>query len=172
MATSTDSLEEEFEDDDDLYGMFCWDHRKSKLKYDLLLDHYGKEKSDNDPPRLYVVLSADFRDLVPVSIDRDNPKILTNRKISDFESVAAWIKENYLILIHHWNQIISDYDVINLIPYEERPEFIELVIKEDGEEEAKTFFKNIEEEKRLTRLKFQKMLNDESEVDNHVSKVD
>ena len=83
------------------------------LKYDICLDPLGKErKRKNNSPRLLVEMTGNRKERIPVSIDRFNPQILISRDIPNFESVADWIKENYPVLIRHWNQEIDDFDLV------------------------------------------------------------
>lgn len=56
-----------------------------------------------------------YRELLPVSINRINPKILIDKEIPDFQSVKQWIIENYNILINHWNNRIDDFDALEML---------------------------------------------------------
>lgn len=170
MEKFTDGLSlEEFFDGEISDMLKIWED-DTGLKYQVLLDYFGKErKRKNNSPRLMIDLSGHhYRDIVPVSIDKFNPEILIDRKVPDFESVAKWIKQNYFILISHWNQKLDDTDVVFLFsdPSYIRDSVKEWVIAERGEEGFIRFKNKGYELKRLATLKLQQIIAEEREADH------
>lgn len=88
-----------------------------KLPYDMLIDYEGKTRNHriNNSPRVFVSLDDIQRDIVPISIDKENPEVLIDREIPEFEVIKEWIKKNYDILIRHWNQRLDDYITLKLL---------------------------------------------------------
>lgn len=76
------------------------------LPYDVWLDSQGRLRPlQHKFPRLKVIVDGK---MIPVSIDKFQPAILVDAKIPKFGKVARWIKENYPILIGHWDGKIDD----------------------------------------------------------------
>lgn len=52
-------------------------------------------------------------DLIPVSIDPKNPKVLIDKEYNKkyFEEVKKWIIKNYDLLIQFWNQEIDEFEL-------------------------------------------------------------
>ena len=169
METFADglSLEDFFELE--ISGMLEVPERKTGLKYLVFLDSYGKERErENNSPRLMIDLSGhDYEDIVPVSIDKFNPKVLIDREVPDFKSVAEWIKKNYFILISHWNQKLDDIDVSHLFCDENniRDSVKKWILEEYGEEDFLLFKKRKCELKRLAIIKLKKLMQNGQEAD-------
>ena len=174
METFTDglSLEDFFELE--ISGMLEVPERKTGLKYLVFLDSYGKERErENNSPRLMIDLSGhDYEDIVPVSIDKFNPKVLIDREVPNFESVAEWIKKNYFILICHWNQKLDDVDVSHLFGDENyiRDSVKKWILEKYGEEDFILFKENRRRLTKLAKMKLEKLMKSEqdgiSDVDN------
>ena len=106
----TDGLSlEDFEDE--LSEMAHLWKTSSGLPYDVLIDHNGKNRvRPNNSPR--IMITQDQLDFIPVSIDKERPVALIECEIPEFEVVANWIRENFDILIRHWNHEIGDYEAL------------------------------------------------------------
>lgn len=52
-------------------------------------------------------------DLIPVSIDPKNPKVLIDKEYNKkyFEEVKKWIIKNYDLLIQFWDQEIDEFEL-------------------------------------------------------------
>lgn len=111
----TDNLsEEDFEEE--LGEMAHLWTKYSKLPYRIMIDHDGiKRKRVNNSPRIMVSIKEGYKLVVPISIDRDNPEILIDKEVPEFEIIKNWIKFNYDILISHWNREIDDLDALSLL---------------------------------------------------------
>lgn len=114
----TDNLsEEEFEEE--LGEMAHLVQRKSGLPYRFMIDYLGKErKRENNSPRIMISVKDNYKLVVPVSIDKDNPEILISLKeedIPEFELVKKFIINHYEILMKYWNQEIDDLDTLSLL---------------------------------------------------------
>ena len=122
----TDNLsEEEFEEE--LEEMHIIWKENSHLPYDVLIDHDGKNRKRKDnSPRIMISIDEHYRDIVPISIDRDNPEILLDkdREVFNIEIIKHWIIKNYDILIRHWNQRLDDYIVTKLLKKRSRKEML------------------------------------------------
>lgn len=118
----TDNLsEEDFEEE--LGEMNIIWREYSHLPYDVLIDYDGKNRQrDNNSPRVFISIDKHYKDIVPVSIDRNNPEILINKEIPEFEVIKNWIIRNYDILIRHWNQKLDDYIVTKLLKRRDKHE--------------------------------------------------
>lgn len=117
MSKFTDNLsEEEFYEEIGEMNHF-W-KKYSKLPYRILMDYDGKNrKRKNNSPRIMISLDDKLEEIVPISIDRINPTILIelNKNIPDLYLILDWVKENYDILIRHWNQRLDDYIALKLL---------------------------------------------------------
>lgn len=64
---------------------------------------------------------VNYTNTLPISISKDNPKILINRKlnikIEDFKLVCNFIKNNYDILLKHIKNKLTDSDLIDEIKF-------------------------------------------------------
>ena len=112
----TDNLsEEDFEGE--LEEMNLLWKESLKLPYDILIDYEGETRNHriNNSPRIFVSLDDIQRDIVPISIDRNNPEVLIDKEVPEFEIIKNWIKSNYDILIRHWNQRLDDYITLKLL---------------------------------------------------------
>ena len=114
----TDGLSlEEFEEE--ICEMAHLSKEDSGLPYKVLLDYLGKERNrENNSPRIMIWLDEEddhYETITPVSIDKEKPEILIDREIPDFKIIEEWIRMHYHILIMHWNQKISDFDVLRLL---------------------------------------------------------
>jgi hypothetical protein len=91
--------------------------RNTNLPYTIIIDTLGKYRPRlNNSPRLFIKLDKHLLNgVLPVSIDKNNPKILINTKVLDFELIARWIKLNYSALMNHWNKKISDCDIFDYL---------------------------------------------------------
>lgn len=88
----------------------------SNLPYRVMIDSLGKERNrKNNSHRIMISLDNHYRETVPISIDKENPKILIDKEIKDFDKVSDWIKNHYEILINHWNQEINDKTLKSLL---------------------------------------------------------
>lgn len=93
---------------------------QSGLPYEVLIDYLGKyRKRVNNSPRIMIWLDEQSYDFVPISIDKDNPKVLIEKEVPDFEFISDWIKNHYVILMIHWNRLISDYKALTLLEKEQ-----------------------------------------------------
>lgn len=111
----TDGLSQE-DFDEEVSEMAGLETKESKLPYRILIDYGGKSRNrENNSPRIMVNLDNHYKELVPISIDRDNPKILINKDIPNFQILKQWIIMNYDILIRHWNHKIDDFDALELL---------------------------------------------------------
>ena len=58
-----------------------------------------------------------YKNTLPISISKDNPKILINRKlnikIEDFKLVCNFVKNNYSTLLNHIENKLTDSDLID-----------------------------------------------------------
>ena len=56
-------------------------------------------------------------DLIPVSIDRENPEVLIDKPYNKnyFKEVRLWIIRNYDALIQFWNQEIDEFELKDLL---------------------------------------------------------
>ena len=112
----TDNLsEEDFEGE--LEEMNLLWKESLKLPYDILIDYEGETRNHriNNSPRIFVSLDDIQRDIVPISIDRNNPEVLIDRKVLNIEIIKNWIIKNYEILMKHWNQVISDGEAVRYL---------------------------------------------------------
>lgn len=117
MSKFTDNLsEEEFYEEIGEMASFWKEY--SKLPYEVLIDSLGRERlRKNNSPRVMISLDDSYREIVPISIDKDNPKVLINRKLLNIniEIIKNWIIKNYEILMKHWNQEISDGEAVRYL---------------------------------------------------------
>lgn len=101
--------------DEELGEMSSLTSKESGLPYKILIDSLGKYRTRlNNSPRIMIDLGGRYRtdNIVPISIDRENPEILIEREILEFEIIKNWIKKNYNTLINHWNKLVDDYDTL------------------------------------------------------------
>ena len=56
-------------------------------------------------------------DLIPVSIDRENPEVLIDKPYNKkyFKEVRLWIIRNYDALMQFWNQEIDEFELKDLL---------------------------------------------------------
>lgn len=115
MEIFTDDLSlEDFEEE--VSDMVTLSKRTTGLDYLILMDSLGRERNrKNNSPRLMIAKVKSLESLIPVSIDEFNPKILIDREVKDFESIADWIRKFYPILMKHWNQQINDVILMYLL---------------------------------------------------------
>ena len=60
----------------------------SHLPYMFLIDYDGKNRRrENNIPRIMISLDNHFRELIPITIDKTNPKILIDKEVPNFEVV-------------------------------------------------------------------------------------
>lgn len=91
------------------YEIANFSKRDSELPYDILVDSSGCQRSSkHNSPR--VKINADG-DLIPMSISK-NPEILVNKKIPKFGIIKDYISNNYDLFIKHWNQEITDKQLL------------------------------------------------------------
>ncbi|MBR1420844.1 MAG: hypothetical protein IJ575_07325 [Selenomonadaceae bacterium] len=108
----TDGLSLEDFEDELSYMAHLW-RISSGLPYEVLIDYDGKNRPrPNNSPRIMICLDRTQYDFVPISIDKEKPVALIECEIPEFEMIADWIKENYDILMRHWNNEISDYEAL------------------------------------------------------------
>ena len=115
----TDNLsEEEFREE--IGEMAHLWEKYSGLPYIVMIDSIGIErKRKNNLPRIMISLSHDYKEIVPISIDKYNPEILIDLEDKiEFKLVSDWIKKHYSTLMRHWNQEISDFDALDLLSEE------------------------------------------------------
>ena len=113
----TDGLnKEDFEIE--LRGMLKLMTFESKLPYIVFLDFENRIKRKNKFPRIFISINSVYKRIVPISIDKENPKILIDKEVPEFEIVKNWVIKHYDILMKYWNQEINGYQL-----------FSELVIK-------------------------------------------
>ena len=111
----TDNLSEE-EFYEEIGEMASFWKKYSKLPYEVLIDSLGIErKRENNSPRVMISLDDSYKDIVPISIDKDNPEVLIEIEVLNINIIKNWIIKNYDILIEHWNQEISDGEAIRYL---------------------------------------------------------
>ena len=85
----------------------------SGLDYDIfLLSSASINLKEDTLPHLYIDCGEEK---IPVSIS-DNPmllKLIDNTIIPDFDLLKEWIRKNMEVLLKHWNQEMSDREVLN-----------------------------------------------------------
>lgn len=94
----------------------CLSNKESGLPFDFWISSLGCEQKD--PP--YVRIGVDSGRLIPVSIDKVSPKILSARIAKkdreDVAKMAGFITAAYDILIAHWNKLLlSDREALGLL---------------------------------------------------------
>lgn len=87
--------------------------KESGLPFDLWISSFGCEQKG--PP--YVRIGVSSGRLIPVSVDRASPEILsarvTGKDREDIVKMIGFITAAYDILIAHWNKwLLSDYDAL------------------------------------------------------------
>ena len=108
----TDGLSLEDFEEERSYMAHLWP-MESGLPYEILIDYNGKNRArPNNSPRIMLCLDRTRFDFVPISIDKEKPVALIECEIPEFEMIADWIKENFDILMEHWNGEISDCDAL------------------------------------------------------------
>ena len=112
MVKFTEKMSPE-EIEDAMFGMTCLRDFKTEIGYEVWLDYYGSTKKIS--PRVLIDFDGHCGDMIPISIDKFNPKVLVDREVPGFEKITDWIKKNYSVLIRHWNQEIDDFEVIFLL---------------------------------------------------------
>ena len=114
MVTFTEKMTPE-EIEDAMFGMTCLRDYQTETGYDIWIDYFGSTKKIS--PRLLIDFDGHCGDMIPISIDEFNPKVLVDREVPNFDKVSDWIKKNYSLLIRHWNQELYDEDVLFLLLY-------------------------------------------------------
>ena len=112
MVTFTEKMSPE-EIEDAMFGMSCLRDYQTETDYDIWIDYFGSTKKIS--PRLLIDFDGHCSDVIPISIDEFNPKVLVDREVPGFEKIAEWIKKNYSVLIRHWNQELDDADALSLL---------------------------------------------------------
>lgn len=129
----TDGLnKEDFEIE--LRGMLKLMTFESKLPYIVFFDFENRIKRENKISRIFISINSVYKRIVPISIDKENPKILIDKEVPEFEIVKNWVIKHYEILMKYWNQKINGYQL-----------FSELVIKKKNKhwEQYETDFDNL-----------------------------
>lgn len=86
----------------------------SGLPYIIMIDYDGiKRKRKDNSPRIMISLDNHLREIIPVSIDKDNLEILNkNSQIPRFRICKKWIIKNLNILLKRWNNEIDDKTMV------------------------------------------------------------
>ena len=85
----TDGLNKE-DFDIELRGMLKLMTFESKLPYIVFFDFENRIKRKNKFPRIFISI---YKRIVPISIDKNNPEILIDKEIPEFEIISNWIKK-------------------------------------------------------------------------------
>lgn len=112
MINFTEKMTPE-EIEDAMFGMACLRAPQTGTDYNIWIDYFGSTKKIS--PRVLIDFDGHCTDVIPISIDEFNPKVLVDREVPNFEKVANWIKRNYSVLIQHWHQEFDDGDAIFLL---------------------------------------------------------
>lgn len=107
-----DLLEEltKIHESEELYEMANAIPRDTKLPFTIWLDSVGvSRKNTHYLPRLKVEVDGDR---IPVSISKD-PQILVDKTIPHFHEIRSFIIRHYEDLMEHWNNEISDREILN-----------------------------------------------------------
>lgn len=88
----------------------------SKLKYDIWLDSAGSNrKVPHNKPRVKLLVDGI---MIPISISK-NPEFLIDvskyKKIKDIDTIFNFISKFEDVLLMHWNEEITDRQVLNII---------------------------------------------------------
>ncbi len=81
------------------------------IPYDVVLISSGREKSDLGDPVLHVVIDGSP---VPIKIAKSHHKIYYY-VIPEAPVVLQWVRNHYRQLMDHWNGMINDRQILNLI---------------------------------------------------------
>ena len=81
------------------------------IPYDVILISSGVDKSDLGDPVLHIAIDGAP---VPIKIAKSHHKIYYY-VIPEAPVVLQWVRNNYRQLIDHWNGMISDRQILNLI---------------------------------------------------------
>ena len=94
----------------------CYTHvrlgkKETGLPYDVILDSSNLEEKLKILPHLCI----DFEEmLVPILIDEEpNITLKTNLDIPDVGEILNWVSNHYRILLRHWNNELTDREVLN-----------------------------------------------------------
>ncbi len=88
------------------------------LPYNIWIDSVGCDREINhDSPRLKVDVDEDGMPEVLVSIDQYNPRVLEPqyKGFKHENIILAWIRDNYEVLIAHWEHKLTDKQALNLL---------------------------------------------------------
>lgn len=93
------------------FELVCVDKENTGLKCDLYLLSSGKNKK-NMSPKLYAYYNDEF---IEFSINDIDPKPEEPTKLNNdlIDEVKKYIKTNYQLLFEHWNNNITDKDILN-----------------------------------------------------------
>ena len=104
-------------EEESLYEMARISKTDTELNYDIWMDSAGKDrKNTHNTPRLKVDTGENQ---IPISIDKDSPELILTHSLTDKEiiknlnTIKQYIKDNYDILIKHWNRELSDKEALN-----------------------------------------------------------
>lgn len=116
------SEEESLYGDDLMFGMSNLSQKHTKLPMIVWIESCRQTK--HNVPRLKFENSYSKKlipkELIPISIDKDNPEILVDGfklkiKQKDLDILKEWIKKHYDALVGVWNYEIDIYDfMLNL----------------------------------------------------------
>ena len=81
------------------------------IPYDVILISSQVDKSDLGDPVLHVVIDSSP---VPIKIAKSHHKIYYY-VIPEAPVVLKWVRKNFKHLIDHWDGVISDRQILNLI---------------------------------------------------------
>lgn len=96
--------------------------RRTKLPVNVWIDEVGSNRNvPHDDPRLKIQNDYGERaneNLIPVSIDKENPIVLEGKleiDNKDFKIIQKWIIENYKDLMRHWNGELDTDDLKDIL---------------------------------------------------------
>lgn len=81
------------------------------LMYDILLDSLGKNRVPKCKPRIGVIAGEN---VICVSVS-DRPRILSDEPFYESAEVLRWVSLNKELILKHWNNEISDREILNLL---------------------------------------------------------
>ena len=108
----TDRLSQE-DFDIELRGMLKLMTFESKLPYIVFFDFENRVKRENKISRIFISINSVYKNIVPVFIDRINPKILIDKEIPEFEIIKNWTIKHYEVLRKYWKQEINGYQLFS-----------------------------------------------------------
>ena len=104
--------EEKFEGLLPMYEMANLLKNESGLPYDIWLDSAGKDrKVPHNIPRIKIKIGEEMIPVILYSMD----DIRAKKEFRRSGEVIQWVKNNYDIIMRHWNKEISDRQALNML---------------------------------------------------------